>query len=61
MALPPSTTAWLPYKGHNYLDGIVISESASRKLASEHLYHTAVDKDKETKYSRDSYVGARPI
>ena len=54
------TTAWLPYKGYNYLDGIVISEAAAKKLASEHLYHTAVDKTDETKYSRDAYVGAFP-
>lgn len=53
-------TAWLAFKGHNYLDGIVISESAAKKLASEHLYRTAIDRDKETDYSRDAYVGAFP-
>lgn len=32
------TTAYVPYKGLNYEDGIVISETASKKLTSEHLH-----------------------
>lgn len=32
------TTAYVPYKGLNFEDGIVISESASKKLTSEHMY-----------------------
>ena len=30
-------TAIMPYYGHNYEDGIVISESAAKKLTSEHI------------------------
>jgi DNA-directed RNA polymerase beta subunit len=30
-------TAYLPFKGYNFEDGIVISESAAKKLTSEHL------------------------
>jgi DNA-directed RNA polymerase subunit beta len=30
--------AYMPYKGKNYEDGLVISESASKKLTSEHLH-----------------------
>lgn len=39
--------AYLPYKGLVFEDGIVISESASDKLTSEHLYkeRTYVDRD----------------
>jgi len=36
------TTAYVPYKGLNYEDGIVISESAANKLTSEHLYKKAL-------------------
>lgn len=39
--------AYLPYKGFVFEDGIVISEDASEKLTSEHLYkeRTYVDRD----------------
>ena len=32
------TVAYMPWKGFNYEDGIVITESAAKKLASEHVY-----------------------
>ena len=54
------TTAWLPYKGYNYLDGIVISETAARKLSSEHLFRISVDKDSAVTYSKNAYVGTFP-
>ncbi|MCH8838259.1 MAG: hypothetical protein IIA60_10755 [Candidatus Marinimicrobia bacterium] len=31
-------TAIMPYYGHNYEDGTVISESAAKKLTSENIY-----------------------
>jgi DNA-directed RNA polymerase beta subunit/DNA-directed RNA polymerase beta' subunit len=30
--------AYIPYKGYNFEDGIVISQSAAEKLTSEHIY-----------------------
>lgn len=36
---------YLPYKGYNFEDGIVISESASKKLTSEHLYKKDLEID----------------
>ncbi len=36
---------YMPYKGYNYEDGIVISESASKKLTSEHLYKKNLEVD----------------
>lgn len=30
--------AFVPYKGYNFEDGIVVSETAAKKLASEHLH-----------------------
>lgn len=31
-------TAYLPYKGYNFEDGIIVTESAAKKLTSEHTY-----------------------
>lgn len=36
-------TAYIPYKGYNFEDGIVISETASKKLTSEHIYKKSID------------------
>jgi DNA-directed RNA polymerase subunit beta' len=40
---------YMPYKGYNFEDGIVISETAAKKLTSEHLYkkHLEVDPDQD--------------
>jgi DNA-directed RNA polymerase subunit beta' len=34
---------YIPYKGYNFEDGIVISESAAKKLTSEHLHRKELD------------------
>ena len=36
---------YVPYKGYNFEDGIVISESAAKKLTSEHLYKKNIELD----------------
>ena len=36
---------FMPYKGLNYEDGIVVTESAAKKLTSEHLHRRSIDKD----------------
>ena len=36
---------FMPYKGYNYEDGIVVTESAARKLTSEHLHRHTIDRD----------------
>ena len=53
-------TAWLPFKGENYLDAIIVSEDAAKKLTSEHFYHTGVDKDSGTTIGKNAYVAAFP-
>lgn len=53
-------TAWLPFKGDNYLDAIIVSEDAAKKLTSEHFYHTGVDKDSGTTIGKNAYVAAFP-
>jgi len=36
---------YLPYKGYNFDDGVVISEAAAKKLSSEHLYRKTIETD----------------
>lgn len=38
---------YLPYKGYNFEDGIVISESAAKKLTSEHVHRKTLEIDPE--------------
>ena len=37
--------SYLPYKGYNFEDGIVISNSAAKKLTSEHVHRQSVEVD----------------
>ena len=53
-------SAWLSFKGWNYLDAIVVSESAAKKLTSEHFYHEGVDRDEGTTIGRDKFIAAFP-
>lgn len=41
--------AYMPFEGLNYEDGIVISESTAKKLASEHVYTYELKLDDDTK------------
>ena len=36
---------FMPYKGYNYEDGIVVTESAAKKLTSMHLHRHSIDRD----------------
>ena len=36
---------YMPYKGYNYEDGVVISESAAQRLSSEHLHRNTLERD----------------
>jgi len=36
---------FMPYKGYNYEDGIVVTESAAKKLTSEHLHRHSIERD----------------
>ena len=40
--------SYLPYKGYNFEDGIVISESAARKLTSEHMHRSSIELNLDT-------------
>lgn len=53
-------TGWLSWKGGTYEDGMVISESAAKKLTSTTMYKTAVDLDKTIKLGKQNYITWKP-
>lgn len=53
-------TAYIPYKGYNFDDGIVISEAASKKLTSEHLYKKEMPLNQNISTRLDAYKSHYP-
>jgi len=49
-------TAYMPFKGLNYEDAVVISESAAQRLSSEHMFQRTLEKD-----DRDMEFGKKPF
>ncbi|KKM90307.1 hypothetical protein LCGC14_1239950, partial [marine sediment metagenome] len=49
--------AYIPFKGYNFEDGIVITESAAKKLTSEHMYQYSEKLGKEAEFSLGAYTG----
>lgn len=47
--------AYLPWKGYNFEDGVVISETAARKMTSEHLYKEGLREDRSTVLDKSKY------
>ena len=52
--------AYMPYHGSNFEDATVISESAAKKLSSEHMYQVSHDVDKDTTVGRKEFVSMFP-
>jgi DNA-directed RNA polymerase subunit beta' len=52
--------AYVPYKGLNFEDGVVISEGASSKLTSEHVYPVDFAYDSETVINKKSFQSYFP-
>jgi len=52
--------AYLPWKGYNFEDGIVITESAAKKLTSEHLHERAMSIGRNTEISKKKYHVYKP-
>jgi hypothetical protein len=52
--------AYMPYKGYNHEDGIVISESAAKRLTSIHSNTVQVTLDKTTILDKNKFKGAFP-
>ena len=51
---------YIPYKGYNFEDGIVISESAADKLSSMHLHKHNVPTDSDTVLHKRKYISQHP-
>lgn len=54
--------AYMPYRGLNTNDGIVVSQGAADKLVSEHMYQSTIDKNDATRLGREkhrAYFGGR--
>lgn len=48
--------AYIPYKGYNFEDGVVISESAAQKLSSVHLHKPDLALDKDTNINKKLFM-----
>lgn len=49
-------TAYMPWKGYNFEDGIVISETAAKKLTSEHLYRDGATATQDSIFSKKKFL-----
>ncbi|NIR16548.1 MAG: hypothetical protein GWN86_22565, partial [Desulfobacterales bacterium] len=53
-------TAYIPYKGYNHEDGVVISESAADKLTSLHAYQKIVPMQDDEIIDKKKYLAYFP-
>lgn len=52
--------AYLPFRGKNYEDAIVISESAAKRLTSEHMYQHEAEWDDNTHVGKKAFMSLFP-
>ena len=52
--------AYVPYKGKNWEDAVVMSESAAKKFTSEHMYQHEHEITKQDKLGKQAYVSIFP-
>lgn len=52
--------AYMPYKGLNFMDGLVISESAAKKLTSIHTAQEEYSKSKNDVFNRRTFISHYP-
>lgn len=53
-------TAFIPYSGYNYEDSIVISETAAKKLTSQHIYNFSADITSNATLDLNKFVAHYP-
>lgn len=53
-------TAYMPWQGYNYEDGIVVSEEAAKKLTSLHLNKNDIPVNKDTILDKRKYMSQFP-
>lgn len=52
--------AYLPYKGYNYEDSAIVSESAAKKLTSTHMYDFKAKRSSKGTFSRNKFKAYYP-
>lgn len=52
--------AYLPYKGLNFEDAIVISQAAAKRLSSEHMYQHDTEWEDGTKRGKNTFLSLYP-
>jgi len=52
--------AYVPWQGKNFEDAVVISESAAKRLTSEHMHQHELELDDKTKVSRRHFISMFP-
>ncbi len=53
-------TLYIPFRGLNFEDAVVISESAAKKLASEHMYQHSLDWDDKHRKGKKHFLSIFP-
>lgn len=53
-------TAYLPWRGHNFKDAILLSESAADRLSSQHMYQHALETTNLHKLGKKEFVSMYP-
>ncbi len=51
---------YMPFKGYNFEDAIVISETAAKLLASEHAYQHGIEWEDSHKKGKSTFIGLFP-
>jgi DNA-directed RNA polymerase beta subunit len=54
-------TGYLSYKGYNFEDGVVISESAAKKMTSEHTYSYELQINPAVRTGKKNFVSYFPV
>jgi len=52
--------AYMPYKGYNFEDAIVISESFAKKMSSEHMYQHSLDLSEGVRADKNAFISIFP-
>ncbi len=53
-------TAFIPWKGYNFNDAFVVSESCAKKMKSQHMYQNKIDWLDKMKSGRNQYLSVFP-
>jgi len=52
--------AYMPYKGYNFEDAVVISDAMAKRLKSEHMYQHDLEVDDRTKVGKKAFISLFP-